>query len=311
MNFDTYTFRAHSIGKIMGGIPKPLSKDQSETLEAYEKRFSGEGRKLTDIQLGKLIDLRRKRDAKCKLTDSSKKYLEKIVWEEVTGRRQVLTAKYLDKGIQVEEKSISLYSRINKSFFRKNTERKHNEFFEGEPDNAKDIIRDIKSSWSYKTFPLTETKINNSDYEWQVQIYMDLFRLKKAELIYCLVDTPFKLLNEEIRRMDYKYDLTDLEGNVKKENIPLVVETVCNHIFTLEGLKDFCNQSSVVFLKWFEGVFKEVPEELRVKTFYFDYDPKMISQAKEMVNLSRDYMNKILENVGLEIINNQKYLKTA
>ncbi|WP_109438378.1 hypothetical protein [Aquimarina sp. AU119] len=309
MNFTNYLFRASQIGKIMSGIPKPLTQNQIETFEAYQERKNGNGKPLTEKQEETFIDLRRKKNAKCQLTDGSKTYLEKLVWEELTGRKQNLKVKYLDKGIQVEERSITVYSKIKKKFFVKNKIRMANKYFTGEPDNVQGKVRDIKSSWEYETFPLTDHKITNSDYEWQVQVYMNLFDLKEAELIYCLVDTPEKLINDEIRRMDWKFDLFNGSGEVKEECIPLVVELISNHIYTIEGLKQFCNNSTFCYLKWFEGIFKEIPEEIRVKIFEFTSNEKMIAQAKEMVLLSRSYMNQILEKIGSDIMKNSKLLK--
>lgn len=298
MDFNNYKFRAHSIGNIMSGLPKPLTENQENTYNDYTERKNGIGRPLTDKQIATWGDLHSKKTAKPKLTDGAKKWLEQLVWEELTGRSTNIKSKYLDKGIQSEEKSLSLYSDHKDNLIIKNKERKENEFFTGECDIARYKVRDIKSSWSFQTFPLRSNEIPNKMYEWQLDVYMDLFGYKRSELIYCLVDTPFKLIEDELRRMDWQFDIFDLAGDVRADHIDLVVETVSNLIFTNKGIEDFCQQSTNVKIEWFEGVFKEIPEEIRVKIFKHNYCEKRNQQLKTMVNLSRDFMNSILEDLG-------------
>lgn len=297
MDFNNYKFRAHSIGNIMSGLPKPLTENQESTYNDFTERKNGNGRPLTDKQLTVWADLHKKKNAEPELTNSSKKWLEQLVWEELTGRSTAIKSKYLDKGIQSEEKSLTLYSSNKESLVLKNKERKNNDFFTGECDIARYKVRDIKSSWSFQTFPLTSVEIPNKDYEWQLDVYMDLFDYKRAELIYCLVDTPFKLIEDELRRLDWKFNIMDMAGDIRKEHIGLVVETVSNLLFTFKGVEDFCKQSSSIKIEWFND-FKEIPEELRIKIFKMNYCEKRNSQLKQMVQIAREYMNYVLEDIG-------------
>ncbi|WP_322288799.1 hypothetical protein [Aquimarina sp. 2201CG5-10] len=307
-NFNDYKFRAHSIGHIMSGIPKPLTTNQEEEYNVLLLRHKGEGKALTLKQIEKLGDYSKRKNRKPFLTDGAKTYLEKLVFQEITGRKKDITAKYLDKGIQVEEKSITLYSEVTGQLFLKNQERKENEYFSGECDNAEEKIRDIKSSWEYETFPIREREIPSKIYGWQLDVYMDLWDFKESELIYCLVDTPYKLISDELRRMDWKYNIFNSEGNVRNDSIDLVVETVCNLIFTEKGLEEFCEQSESVRLEWFIGVFKEIPEEIRIKVFSHNYCTKRNQQLKTMAKLARDYMNSLIEQLGEGIL---KFQNTA
>lgn len=299
MDFNNYKFRAHNVGHIMSGVPKPLTEKQAETFTAYSERKSGIGKPLTDKQTAVWGDLYSKKNAKCELTDGAKKYLEKLFWSEISGRSKSISAKYLDKGIRCEEKSFTLHSEVTNKLFLKNEERKENEFFSGECDNAQNkVIRDIKTSWEYDTFPLTDDRIMTSGYVWQGDVYMDLWNFKKFELIYCLVDTPFGLINDDIRRLDWKHDVLDGNGDVREQHIPLIVEHVSSHIYTNIGLETFCQQSSNIKIEWFEGVFIEIPQEVRVKIFKHEYCEIRNQQLKQMVVLARSYMNSLLEELG-------------
>jgi hypothetical protein len=86
----------------------------------------------------------------------------------------------------------------------KNTERKSNDWIEGEPDAISDKIIDFKSAWSSETFPASisdaEKKIKKAGYEAQLRGYMWLWGLDSAELVYGLVDTPEYLIEWEQNR---------------------------------------------------------------------------------------------------------------
>ena len=302
MDFNNYKFRASQLGLIMSGVPKTLTEKQKETLDAYDLRYKGEGRPLTEKQKIDYYSLLSRKNAKCMLSDGAKTHLEKLVWDHVTGRSLDIQNKYTEKGLTSEERSITLYSEVENKLFIKNKERKENEYFTGECDNAQGKIRDIKSSWSYVTFPLTARKIENKLYDWQLQVYMNLWGMKEAELIYCLVDTPSKLVDDELRKLDWKFNIFDQNGDVRSESRSIVVECVSNLLFTFEALKKYCFHSATIEIDWFEGHFKELPPEIRIKVFQTSYSEKMISNAIEMVVLARDYMNSVLVEMGDNVL---------
>lgn len=307
MNFNNYLFRAHSIGNIMTGIPKPLTERQSQTFKDLEDRHEKHiGKALTEKQLLTFLQLKEKKNAKCKLSDGAKTFLDKLIWQELTGRSNKINSKYLDKGLMTEEKSITLLSEVEGKLFIKNKERKTNEFFQGECDNAQKKIRDVKSSFEFETFPIAKKEIESKLYVWQLEVYMDLWEMNESELIYCLNDTPFKLIDDELRRLDWKSNIFDLTGNIREESIDLVVETIMNHIYTFQGLEDYCDFNDNIQIKWFEDKFKEIPVELRIKKYKLTQDKLRNSQLKEMVSLARDYMNSQLEALGDAIIDLKK-----
>ena len=54
---------------------------------------------------------------------------------------------------------------------------------------ADEYIRDVKLSWSKKTFPLFKEDAGSSLYEWQLRAYMMLYDREYAFLDYCLIQT--------------------------------------------------------------------------------------------------------------------------
>lgn len=132
------------------------------------------------------------------LSVGAKTYIKKLAKEFVYGYDEVITSKYMDKGIQVEDESIALYNRVFLTDYSKNTERKTNDWITGECDifTGSKVI-DIKSSWSLATFPCFKEDASDKQYEWQLRAYMMLWNCNEAELAYCMVSTPDELIKYE------------------------------------------------------------------------------------------------------------------
>lgn len=291
-NYDDYLFRCHSFGRLMGGIPKPLSESQRQTYDSYHDRFMGIGKELTEKQEATYFDLGAKLRAKVQLADGAKTYCEELVREDIFGRRKFIETKYFEKGIEMEDASIALYSMYTGIPMKKNTERKQNAYWIGECDEISDKVRDFKTSWDHSTFPRTDQEIKNKIYAWQLQLYMDLWGKDEAELVYTLVDTPTRLVEDEIRRLDWKYNILSVSGYVEDKHIPFVVEKVSNMVYTIEGLEEVCSQSGTIEIEWFDE-FIELSIEDRVKVFELQKCEKTLQQGRDMVVLAREYMNSI------------------
>lgn len=145
------------------------------------------------------------------LSESAKTHLIDIFVSKKYNRQTDIQNKYVQKGLLVEEDSITLYSRVKKKYFRKNKERISNKFITGEPDLYEgpailqaELVIDTKSAWDIFTFFRNRTKPLSSDYYWQCQGYMALTGAKKAIVAFCLVNTPEILINDEKRRLMYK-----------------------------------------------------------------------------------------------------------
>jgi len=264
-DWSDYEFRAHAVGNLMVGVGPNLTANQEKQLATLlEKREAG---KITDKQLITLGDLLKKRDAKPELSKTAKSYVESLFLTELYGAPKRLSTRATEKGIVQEEQSITLYSEVMGRPFFKNKERRGNGWIQGEPDNAAGKIRDIKTSWSSQTFPIFDTEIKNQLYKWQLDAYMELWGYDEAELIYCLVDTPDELIEREIVAQGYKMGYG--------ANVP---ERIAEEI-----------ERSMKF--------SHVPDPLRVKIFEQRYDKTRIYLMKQQVELAREYMTQLSEQV--------------
>ncbi len=215
-----HKFRASSLGLIM---TDPVSIDK--TLLTGDLLTISKKKVKTDEDKAILAPLWDR-----SLSAGAKTEIEKLAKQLVYGYDEIVTGKYMDKGIQVEDQSIELYNSVFFTDHKKNTVRKTNDWITGECDiYAPNRITDIKSSWSLATFPATSSAGEDKGYEWQGRAYMMLWDVPEFEIAYCLVNTPDDLIgwedsslhyvdhiNESLRitRVQYSRDLA-LEEKIK------------------------------------------------------------------------------------------------
>lgn len=168
-----------------------------------------------------MTDSRSKNDT---LSETCKTHLIDIYVRHKYGRQSDISNRYTEKGMMVEEDSITLYTRVKKKLFIKNEQHLSNAFIKGTPDlfigssldTAEEII-DIKSSWDIFSFFRIHTQSLNKHYYWQMQGYMALTGATKATIAYCLVNTPTITINDEKRRLFYKMNIATEENELYKE----------------------------------------------------------------------------------------------
>jgi hypothetical protein len=219
MNFDHYLFRCSSLGHLMAEEKGKSNLDKYneafaklEVLKAQlseMKQYDAKGAEMKSWQnkaIAKqkqtelVADLEKTKND-VTLSEGAKTHLMDVYISEKYGRKTDIENKYIKKGLAVEEDGITLYSRIKKTFFKKNETHMKNLFIMGTPDmfigkaiHEADRIPDIKCSWNAYTFYRTFIKDVNSLYYWQGMGYMWLTGAKFFDLAYCLVNTPESLI---------------------------------------------------------------------------------------------------------------------
>lgn len=233
------------------------------------------------------------------LADMVKTHLIDVFLSAKYGRREEIKSKFLRKGNAREEDSITLFSRVHKKFFKKNTTRLTNEFVTGEPDlfigesiyKAEETF-DTKTSWSAHTFFRAKFASLNAMYEWQGQCYMWLTGAKKHTVAYCLVNGTADAIIAEKRIASYQPGMMDREGNETEALKEQCRQIEINHIFDIEAFRkeypyfDFHND--VENWKW------DIPFQDRVHTFTFHRDEEMIKRLTARIRLCRNWMNREL-----------------
>ena len=191
-----------------------------KTLPNFKIRASGAG------QL--MVNPRSKSET---LSETTKTYAKNWLKEHIYGTRKEVKSKYMSKGIELEDEAIDkAIEWLDLPFTIKNEEFFEDEYFCGTPDLIVDgVVYDIKCSFSPFTFPLFENKIPTSDYEHQVNVYMHLTGLKKASVIYILLETPEELNygeKEDYSKIDKQYRIKKFDFEYNEENINKLKEKV-------------------------------------------------------------------------------------
>jgi hypothetical protein len=208
------------------------------------------------------------------LGKTCRQHLIEVYVSQKYNRQKDISNKYIEKGLKVEEDSITLYSRVNKAFYQKNCDRLYNDFIQGCPDlymsrtkNIKesDLIVDIKSSWDIFTFFKTKTEPLNNLYYWQGQGYMALTGAKLFKLAYCLVDTPEPMIQDELRRLMYK--MASSEDDILFQEARAHIE---------KNMR-----------------FEDVPMSERVIEYIIERDDSAIEECYEKVKLCREFLNEM------------------
>lgn len=226
--------------------------------------------------------------------DTCIKEMISIFAREFYGRRQEIKSKYLEKGNEREEDSITLLSRYDKRFYKKNDKRLNNLFFTGEPDifigqsieNA-DETDDTKSSWSLMTFlEARNSKTLDSSYFYQGQVYMNLTGAKQHTVAYCLVNGTASQIMKEKKALLWDLGETDPVYKEKCKQIEI------NHIFDLEA---FINENPFFeFDNEVEEWIYDIPMEQRIHKVTFPRDESVIAEMQGRVTMCRAWMNQNL-----------------
>jgi len=214
------------------------------------------------------------------LSDTAKTHCVDVFVSAKYGRNTDISNRYTAKGLQVEEDSITLYSRLKKQVFFKNEAWLRNDFITGTPDlfdgedvTHPEVIIDVKSSWDIFTFfrSANPEKLNKN-YYWQLQGYMALTGAKSSRLAYCLINTPQMLIEDEKRKLMWKMGVIDADNN--KDYIE-----ACNEIDRL-------------------SIYDDIPMSERMHEITIDRNDEDIARIYQRVKDCRAFMNENLFKIS-------------
>lgn len=198
------------------------------------------------------------------LSETTKTYLRDIYIKETFDReRPDITSAPMLKGTMVETDSLVLIEHVTKQVYFKNNKHFENEYIKGTPDvvpSDDDTVKDVKSSFNIFTFSAVDAKKAKDDYFWQIFGYGWLTGKPKGQLMYALVNTPESIIEKDMYRAS----------------------------FTNDGLLNADPDEVSRFRRNY--IFDDIPEELRLKTYDFEFDLAQIDMLKERVSAAREYL---------------------
>lgn len=286
VNWNEFEFRCHYFGELM---TKTRGKSNLEKYNEAQARYDkfvdnlfAKSKEPTGDQLIRMNELEKEanylkllKDV-APLSNTCKSRLSQIYTEETTGRKKMIGSMYMDKGIMTEEESITNYSLLTSTMYRKNKERISNGYVTGEldfDDPEKDMTIDAKGSWDLFTFDATVAKAMGNNYWWQGQMYMWLKNRKRHRVFYSLNNTPTEILNKLESRLfnsfigtpeEYKLELEKLRHNHIFDDLPLERKS---RVYTIERDDDAIDQAKVMITH-----FRKYLAEFGKNTFIYEQE---------------------------------------
>ncbi len=232
------------------------------------------------------------------LSETTKTNLVDIYTTETYNRFTEISSKYFAKGNDTEEDSITTVSRLTKTFLKKNEEHLKNAFIKGTPDlfigaeiRKADRIRDTKSSWDIFTFQRAKNKPLDIKYYWQGAGYMWLTGARVCNIDYCLNNTPYQIVDGELRKESYKHVGGDTPAWIE-------LQIISNHVYDFETYEKYYRQRGInptdENSRYIIAGFVEVPIEERWHTFEFERNDADIERLAKRIGECRQWMSENL-----------------
>jgi hypothetical protein len=295
-----------------GKSPAQKLEDISGKLVAAEKDYALTANKLTKtaIKLSERIEKMTAEVAALELIKDQPHFSETalksarkqwIVWKY--NRFRSIDNKFTTKGKLNEELGITMVSLVKDRVFKKNDVRlfDHENRISGEPDLYEgasildaDETLDIKCSWDIQTFYDSISSKLKPVYDGQGQSYMHLTGAKRHRVCFCLIDTPYMQVLDEIKKETFG----NWNGDMPKW---AQVQTLMNHVYTekafdacLAGL-DIDPKSSGMEARAVYESFVPVPMDKRYYEFVVERDQEKIEKIKTTSRYFHKYAQEQLD----------------
>lgn len=221
------------------------------------------------------------------LSATAKKYLiKRYSWSKYNKGSLPTEQKssYIIKGNELEFDAAEMMSKIDNTSYRRPYDFTYNNYLFGICDIINDkVVIDVKVSWSIHSFlPHHITKLSIK-YFWQMQGYMELYNINKAEVRYVLMNTPPHLIEREKAKYTEKYLFGEIDSEKFEEEM---------------GKLDLCYDYS------------KIPDKRKVITFQINRDELIMSKVFKKIDRCREWIaefDKIHVSAKKIVISAQDY----
>jgi hypothetical protein len=259
-------FRASSVGSLLVGGNAITDKQLARLQELQDRKDSPTGKPLTPNMENELADLIEKRDADYEFGATAKSCIRDLWLRNEYGYDEPLVTNELLKGLLCEDEAIALVSKHVPGGFRvKNDEQFEDAWFTGCPDIiAGDWVEDTKISWSLRTF--FDVSRPDPMYYAQGQVYMALTNKDRFRLVHVVVETPFEIVEEELKRFFFRFNCDESSPHY---------------------------QEAVSKVNAMHGAVAKVPENQRIKTYEFYRNEPYLETLRLRVEQARELYAKL------------------
>ncbi|RKS87296.1 hypothetical protein DES39_0516 [Orbus hercynius] len=206
--------------------------------------------------LHKIMSGPREKDGTNKLSDTAKSYVREVAKLDLFSYENFDGNKYTEKGNFLEDIAIQSSGLIRARKYQKHDGRINNDWITGECDildKKISLIIDIKNSWDIGTHPFfkdeAEIKAKKAGYDIQVQGYMWLYDVEKADIDFWL----FPASEEMLSPYEDRTKLIDLV-----EAIPLRKRVTTISFIRDESLIEKIKVKSELAQEYYEQLIKEL-----------------------------------------------------
>lgn len=208
------------------------------------------------------------KNKKDKVSAGTKTFLRKLWLEKTKNVTKIAESKYTKKGTTNEGLGVDMLNEATNSDYIQNDECYfENEWVCGTPDLIADCVLDIKCPFEATTYYAAVDEPLNKMYYYQLQAYMFLLGLDKAYLVYTLTNTPEVIVNDELRKIQWKESVINTDS---KDWLAFEAKFRKSHRYE----DDY----------WFAH------EKITIKSF--PRDEAVIEEFKVRIKDCRDYMNE-------------------
>lgn len=213
------------------------------------------------------------------LSETAKKALYKAYIQAKWGRSKETKTKQMDKGKLVQDDIMNMMGFFENKIYERNTERRSNEWIEGECDCVHDLVDDYKASWEPESFiPNLIDKVPK-EYEYQMQGYLWLWDKQDGRIIWGLVNCPDMILKNERQKLLWSMDVaTDLSP----EYLEAAREMEKNLIFDDIPLEE---RAIITNIRRDEEIIAKIPQKVTKAREYLQYlDEKHQKMSKTLIH---------------------------
>ncbi|WP_392559650.1 hypothetical protein [Orbus mooreae] len=198
----------------------------------------------------------RSKDGANKLSDTAKSHIREVAKLDLFNYESFDGNKYTEKGNFLEDIAIQASGFLRNQNYQKHEGRINNDWITGECDvldKKNNLIIDIKNSWDIGTHPFfkdeAEIKAKKSGYDIQVQGYMWLYDVEKADIDFWL----FPPSEEMLSPYEDRTKLIDLV-----EAIPLIKRVTTLSFVRDESIIQKIKVKSELAQEYYEQLIKEL-----------------------------------------------------
>jgi hypothetical protein len=231
------------------------------------------------------------------ISASARKEIRKRWQYAKYNRERSISNKYTKKGLMMEEAGITRVSLMNGKFYTKNTTRLYDDVYHltGEVDlyEGPELLQteetlDTKCSWDLDTFHESlDSKLKNV-YYWQGQGYMHLTGAKRHRVCFCLENTPYLQVLDELKKQNFG----EWNGDIPKW---AEVQIFCQMVYDKKTLDAYLRAYDIDPLNSGDEVkamylsFVEIPDSERYYDFLVERNDEDIQRLLERTTAGYEF----------------------